>query len=109
VRTGNYNIFNGGKIRIDLTNTKYKLLRECALEMKWKVVTAVQKKEAEADDPVTKKKKDDKVVARRDIKNDEISQVEQARRDEITRHANVDIIWNDCTILQEKLSQLKAF
>lgn len=109
MRTGNYNIFNGGKIRIDLTNTKYKLLRECALEMKWKVVTAVQKKEAEADDPVTKKKKDDKVVARRDIKNDEISQVEQARRDEITRHANVDIIWNDCTILQEKLSQLKAF
>ena len=29
---GSYNIFNGGKIRIDLTNTKYKLIRECALE-----------------------------------------------------------------------------
>jgi len=46
-RTGNYNIFNGGKIRIDLTNTKYKVLRECALEMKWKVITA--KKRTDAD------------------------------------------------------------
>lgn len=109
MRTGNYNIFNGGKIRIDLTNTKYRLIRECALEMKWKVVTAVQKKDADGEEVAsTKKKKEEKTVARRD-KNDEISQAEQARRDEITRHANVDIIWHDVTILQEKLSQLKAF
>ena len=98
VRTGNYNIFNGGKIRIDLTNTRYKLLRECALEMKWKVVTAVQKKEADADEVVpSKKKKEEKIVARRD-KVEEISQAEQARRDEMLRHANVDIIWHDVTI-----------
>jgi len=31
------------------------------------------------------------------------------KKDEITRHANVDIIWNDVTILSEKLSQIKAF
>ena len=47
-RTGNFNIFNGGKIRIDLTNTKYKLLRECALEMKWKVITAKKRNEGES-------------------------------------------------------------
>ena len=46
-RTGNYNIFNGGKIRIDLTNTRYKVLRECSLEMKWKVITAKKKNEEE--------------------------------------------------------------
>ena len=44
---GNYNIFNGGKIRIDLTNTKYKVLRECALEMKWKVITAKKRNDAD--------------------------------------------------------------
>ena len=36
---------NGGKIRIDLTYTKYKVLREVALEMQWKVVTAKKKEE----------------------------------------------------------------
>ena len=54
-RTGNFNIFNGGKIRVDLTNTKYKLLRECALEMKWKVITA--KKRNEGETPVTANEK----------------------------------------------------
>jgi len=39
----NFNIFNGGKIRIDLTQTKYKLMRDSALEMKWKVITAKKK------------------------------------------------------------------
>ena len=34
---------------------------------------------------------------------------EQAKKDETTRHANVDIIWNDVTIQSEKLAQLKAF
>ena len=59
VRTGNYNIFNGGKIRVDLTNTKYKLLRECALEMKWKVITAKKRNEGEtAVNPNEKSKKD---------------------------------------------------
>ena len=101
VRTGGaYNIFNGGKIRIDLTNTKYKLIRECSLEQKWKVVTAA-KKEIDNDENQKGKKKEEK--ARRD-KNDEISQAEQARRDELNRHANVDIIWHDVTILSEKLS-----
>ena len=41
------NIFNGGKIRIDLTYTKYKVLREIALELQWKVVTAKKKETAE--------------------------------------------------------------
>ena len=50
MRAGNYNIFNGGKIRVDLTNTKYKVIRECALEMKWKVITA--KKRTDAETPV---------------------------------------------------------
>ena len=94
-RTGNYNIFNGGKIRIDLTNTRYKLIRECALENKWKVVTAAQKKDGD-EEGTGKKKKEEK--SRRE-RNDEISAAEQARRDEITRHANVDIIWHDVTIL----------
>lgn len=58
-RTGNYNIFNGGKIRIDLTTTKYKLLRECALEHKWKVVTA-KKKDADNGDDHKKTKEDKK-------------------------------------------------
>ena len=43
----NFNIFNGGKIRIDLTNTKYRLLKECALEMKWKVIIAKKPNENE--------------------------------------------------------------
>ena len=72
-RTGNYNIFNGGKIRIDLTNTRYKLIRECALENKWKVVTAAVKKDGD-EEGTNKKKKEDK-VSRRD-KNDEISVAE---------------------------------
>ena len=46
-------IFNGGKIRIDLTNTKYKLMRECALEMKWKVITAKKRAEGDAGDQKT--------------------------------------------------------
>ena len=75
IRTGNYNIFNGGKIRIDLTNTKYKLIRECALEMKWKVVTAVNKKDADGDENGPSKKKKEEKVSRRD-KHDEISQAE---------------------------------
>jgi len=40
---------------MDLTNTKYKLMRECALEMKWKVITAKKKNE---DDPEPKSKND---------------------------------------------------
>ena len=63
-RTGNYNIFNGGKIRIDLTSTKYKLLRECALEHKWKVVTA-KKKDADNDND-HKKTKDEKKQSKRE-------------------------------------------
>mmetsp|Transcript_35842 Transcript_35842/g.47158 ORF Transcript_35842/g.47158 Transcript_35842/m.47158 type:complete len:82 (-) Transcript_35842:5013-5258(-) len=81
-------------------------MRECALEQKWKVVTAI-KREAETnadDNNASKKKKDDIKGAGRRDKHDEISQAEQARRDEMTRHANVDIIWNDVTILSEKLS-----
>ena len=78
-------------------------MRETALEMKWKVITA--KKKAE-DLPPEKPKKE---VSNNHKNKDEISQAEQARRDEMTRHANVDIIWNDVTILSEKLSQLKAF
>ena len=50
------NIFNGGKIRIDLTYTKYKVLREIALEMQWKVVSA--KKKETAEDNKDKKGKD---------------------------------------------------
>ena len=57
-RTGNFNIFNGGKIRVDLTNTKYKLLRECALEMKWKVITAKKKTDEEKAAENAKSKKD---------------------------------------------------
>ena len=49
-RTVNFNIFNGGKIRVDLTNTKYKLLRECALEMKWKVITAKKKTDGDTNE-----------------------------------------------------------
>lgn len=63
-RTGNYNIFNGGKIRVDLTNTRYKLLRECALEMKWKVITA-KKKDADtntADKPKKELSKAEKAM-----------------------------------------------
>lgn len=63
-RTGNYNIFNGGKIRIDLTTTKYKLLRECALEMKWKVITAKKREADVPDDP--KKTKDEKKQSKRE-------------------------------------------
>ena len=39
-----------------MTQTKYKLLRECALEMKWKVITA-KKKNDEA--PTVEKSKKD--------------------------------------------------
>ena len=38
---------------MDLTNTKYKLLRECALEMKWKVVTAKKRTEGDANEKDT--------------------------------------------------------
>ena len=51
----NFNIFNGGKIRIDLTNTKYKVLRECAIDMKWKVITA-KKKDSEPSGQVSNEK-----------------------------------------------------
>ena len=71
-RTGNYNIFNGGKIRIDLTNTKYKLIRECALEMKWKVITA-KKKEPEVAPSTEKTKKES---TNKHNNNNELSQAE---------------------------------
>jgi len=38
-----------------------------------------------------------------------LSFAEQQKKDEITRHANVDIIWHDVTIQSDKLSQLKSF
>ena len=50
------NIFNGGKIRIDLTYTKYKVLREVALEMQWKVISA--KKKETVEESKDKKQKD---------------------------------------------------
>ena len=82
-------------------------MRECALEMKWKVITAKKKADDLTPDANTNKKKDNN--SHQNKNQSEISQAEQARRDEMTRHANVDIIWNDVTILSEKLSQLKAF
>ena len=106
----NYNIFNGGKIRVDLTNTKYKLMRECALEMKWKVITA--KKKEPTDDSTATTKTGEKAATKKETKEarqNEITLAEQIKKEEINRHANVDIIWNDVTILSEKLSQLKAF
>ena len=39
----------------------------------------------------------------------ELAQAETAKKEEIQRHANVDLIWNDVTIHSEKLSQLKSF
>ena len=42
-----------------MTTTKYKLLRECALEHKWKVVTA-KKKDADNGDDGKKTKEDKK-------------------------------------------------
>lgn len=101
VRTGNYNIFNGGKIRIDLTNTKYKIIRECALELKWKVITA-KKKDLDGTQPTNEKGKKD--AANKHNKDAENNQAEQSKKDETNRHANVDMIWNDVTILSEKLS-----
>ena len=41
---------------MDLTQTRYKLLRECALEMKWKVITAKKKND---DAPIPEKSKKD--------------------------------------------------
>ena len=105
-RTGNYNIFNGGKIRIDLTNTKYKVLRECALEMKWKVITAKKRTEPETTTDNTKQKKD---AGGKHQNNDNLSLAELTKKDELMRHANVDIIWHDVTIPSDKLSQLKSF
>lgn len=93
---------------MDLTNTKYKLMRECALEMKWKVITAKKKNE---DDPEPKSKNDKGKEKQLSKQKEalEVSQAEQAKKDEANRHANVDIIWNDVTIPSDKLSQLKTF
>ena len=101
VRTGNYSIFNGGKIRIDLTNTRYKLIRECALEMKWKVITA-KKRDQDGDATVPEKKASKKdgggERGNKHNKDNEVTVAEQQKKDETARHANVDIIWNDVTI-----------
>ena len=53
---GNQSIFQGGKIRIDLTQTKYKVVKECAQEMGWKVVAAKKDKDKDG----TTGTKDDK-------------------------------------------------
>ena len=68
--------------------------------MKWKVITA-KKRDTEGA-PTTEKGK--KESGNKHHNNNEISQAEQAKRDEVNRHANVDVIWNDVTILSEKLS-----
>ena len=39
----------------------------------------------------------------------ELAQAETAKKEEVQRHTNVDLIWNDVTIHSEKLSQLKSF
>ena len=35
--------------------------------------------------------------------------IEQFKREEAQRHQNVDLIWNDVTILPEKFCQLRGF
>ena len=54
---GNY-AFPGGKIRIDLTYTKYKVLREVAAENGWKVVSAKKRGDADNSDLPNRKGKD---------------------------------------------------
>ena len=97
---------NGGKIRIDLTYTKYKVLREVALEMQWKVVTAKKKEEKAENQPEHNKKGKETSNAQQQISKEE---KERLHKEELARQGNVDIIWNDVTIPSEKLNQLKGF
>ena len=84
-----------------MTYTKYKILREVALEMQWKVIA---KKKENDDDPKDKKKGKESNSQQQMTKEEK----EKFTKDELARQGNVDIIWHDVTIPSDKLNQLKV-
>ena len=77
----NFNIYNGGKIRIDLTQTKYKILKECSTEMGWKVIAAKKDKDRDTTPNHKEDKKGTKISHKQATAEAEAA--EQHKREEL--------------------------
>jgi len=84
-----------GKIKADLTNTRYKVIKECALELGWKVINHNENKAKQSVIEEIKKKGD--------ISKgwEEVPKKPPGQM--------VDLYWNDIAIDPQKLTSMKRF
>ena len=90
----------GGKIKIDLSHTRYKLLKEVANEIGWKPLAFTE--------PVIKKPKPKEDPIKEE--NDDEEEEQEKKRVQMQVNPQMcDLNWHDVAVDGQKLSTMKRF